>query len=336
MRQPTIKDVAKTAGVSFKTVSRVLNGEAHVREELRDRVNDAVTQLGYRPSVAARGLSGAPSRLLAFMYDNPNFGYVTEAELGMLRGCRSSGYYAAIEPIRGGADAKGAVERIFSSLRVDGVILTPPLSDDEAVLAAVAAVGVPCVRIAPMEERAGFASIHLDEARGAYEVTQHLLAQGHRAIGFIGGPVEHGASLGRRTGFERALKEAGIRPDPKLVAPGAFTFESGLEAGRALLAGSRRPTAIFASNDQMALGVIAAAGEAGLDVPGQVSVAGFDDIREARMSWPPLTTARQPIAAMCEAAANMLIAAASGEPERLRSITMDTELIARGSVGTLG
>lgn len=331
-RQPTIKDVAATAGVSFKTVSRVLNGEAHVREELRAKVKAAVEALGYHPSVAARGLIGAPSRLLAFLYDNPNFGYVTEAELGILRGCRSAGYYVAVEPVVSGPDIGDQIDRILSSLRVDGVILTPPLSDDPATIAAIEQRGVRCVRIAAREEISGYPNISVDDAQGAYTLTSRMLDLGHRHIAFVKGPPEHGASQWRIDGYRRAMRDRGIEVVEALVATGDFTFESGFAAAQTLLQAKPRPTAVFASNDQMALGVMAAALEAGLDLPKELSIGGFDDIRVARMSWPPLTTVRQPIADMCAAAAEMLIEAAGGRTEHFASRALATDLIERGSL----
>lgn len=332
-RQPTIKDVAERAGVSFKTVSRVVNGEPHVREELRERIAAAVAELGYRPSVAARGLIGAPTRLLAFLYDNPNFGYVTEAELGALLRCRQSGYFVAIEPIDCRGDVAQQIDQVLSSLSVDGLILTPPISDDAGAIAAIEARGVRFVRISPQDPTGPSASIVVDDEEGAYAVTTRLLELGHETVALVEGPPDHGASRPRREGYLRALRDGGRAPVDGLIEPGAFTFDSGLIAGRRLLQRATRPSAVFASNDEMAFGVMAAARSLGLDIPGELSVAGFDDTRSARMSWPPLATVRQPIADMCGAAADMLIAAASGEADALKSISLKTRLIERASMG---
>ena len=333
MRQPTIKDVALKAGVSFKTVSRVLNGEPYVRDELCRKVKAAVAELDYHPNVAARGLIGAPSRLIGFLYDNPNFGYVTEAELGALGRCRSAGYYLAVEPIGSDGDRGRQIEQILASLRVDGLILTPPICDDEAAMSVIERLEILCVRISPQRGRPGSASILVDDAEGAFALTTRLLELGHRRVAFIQGPPEHGASHSRLQGYRRALQQHGQVPDPALIARGAFTVDSGREAGSLLLARDERPTAIFASNDEMAFGVMAAARDLGLDIPGDLSVAGFDDTRSAGMSWPPLTTIRQPIAAMCGAAVDMLIAAAAGELDAYKSTSVTTELIERGSIG---
>lgn len=322
-RQPTIKDVATRAEVSFKTVSRVLNGEPHVREEVRERVLAAAAALDYRPNIAARGLIGARSRLIGFLYDNPNYSYVTEAEIGALLRCRDAGYHLAIEPVDSQAGVGRQIEQIIASLRLDGVILTPPISDDAEALEALDRLGVPHVRIAPVAAHDRGPCVYIDDAEAAHALTRHLLDLGHRAIGFVHGHPDHGASRLRLAGFETAMREAGLTA--AATTQGYFTFESGIEAGRRLLAGPTRPTAIFAANDKMALGVMAAARELGLSIPGDLSVAGFDDTRAAQMSWPQLTTARQPVDEMCAVAADMLIAMAAGETveERARKLAFE-------------
>lgn len=330
-RQPTIKDVAARAGVSFKTVSRVMNGEPHVREHIREKVTAAANDLGYRPNIAARSLIGAPSRLIAFLYDNPNYSYVTEAELGALLRCLQSGYHMAIEPIALDAGPGAQVDQILASLRPDGLILTPPVCDNEEVLAAVERAGVRAVRIAPILDRAGMASVRIDDREGAFTMANRLLELGHRRIAFIKGHPAHSATALRLEGFVQALETHGVRVQPTLIEDGDFTFEAGLQAGRRLLRRPNRPSAIFASNDMMALGVMAAAREAGVAVPGELSVTGFDDVRGARMCWPELSTVRQPIADMCSAAAGMVIAAAAGQQDAWRSVAMATQLVERGS-----
>lgn len=330
-RQPTIKDVAARAGVSFKTVSRVLNGEPHVREPIRDAVLAAAADLGYRPNMAARALIGAPSRLIAFLYDNPNYSYVTEAELGALIRCLQSGYHMAIEPIDLAAGPGAQVEQILASLRPDGLILSPPVCDDGEVLAAIERARVRAVRIAPSSERAGMASVRIDDREGARVMAERLLRLGHRRIAFVKGHPGHSAAVLRLEGFLSALAAHGVRTRPEDIIDGDFTFEAGLRAGRRLLASPDRPTAVFAGNDMMALGVMAAAREAAVAIPGGLSVAGFDDLRGARTCWPELTTVRQPITEMYSAAAGMIIAAAGGDNAAWRSVAMPTQLMERGS-----
>lgn len=330
-RSPTIKDVASKAQVSFKTVSRVLNGEPHVRESVRDRVLTAANALGYRPNIAARGLTGAPSRLIGLLYDTANYGFVTEAEIGALLRCREAGYHLAIEPVDARDDVGQQIEHILSSLRLDGLILTPPLSDDPVVIATLERLKVRHVRVAPHADRDRSPCVFIDDAEAAFALTGYLLALGHTAIGFVQGPPGHAAAGPRLAGFRRAMDEAGLTPSPDHVVPGDFTFESGIRAGRRLLTGDDRPTAIFAANDRMALGVTAAARELGLSIPDAVSVAGFDDTWAARRSWLPLTTVRQPIEEMCAAATDMLIAATAGETPEPAARGFDFQVMPRDS-----
>ena len=330
-RQPTIKDVASKAEVSFKTVSRVLNGEPHVRKEVRERVLSAAAALNYRPNIAARGLIGARSRLIGFLYDNPNYSYVTEAEIGALLRCREAGYHLAVEPVDSRGDVSRQIEQIIASLRLDGVILTPPISDDAAAVATLDRLGVAHVRIAPCDAHDAGPCVYIDDAAAAHALTRHLLDLGHRTLGIVLGHPDHGAAHLRQAGFESAMAQAGLAIAPEHAAQGYFTFESGLEAGRRLLRRSDRPTAVFAANDKMALGVMAAARELGLSLPGDLSVAGFDDTRAAQMSWPQLTTARQPIEEMCAVAADMLIALAAGDPPEVSARQLPFQIQSRGS-----
>ena len=330
-RQPTIKDVATKAEVSFKTVSRVLNGEPHVRKEVRERVLAAAAALDYRPNIAARGLIGGRSRLIGFLYDNPNYSYVTQGEVGALLRCREAGYHLVVEPIDSRGDVAQQIEQIIASLRLDGVILTPPICDDPAALAMLDRRGVAHVRIAPRAAREAAPCVFIDDEAAAYALTRHLIELGHQAIGFVQGHPDHGASQQRQAGFERAMEEAGLAVPPQRIAQGYFTFESGMAAGEALLANSERPTAVFAANDKMALGVLAAARERGLSAPADLALAGFDDNRVSRLSSPQLTTAHQPVDLMCAAAADMLIRLADGEALDQPTLQLPFEIEVRAS-----
>lgn len=334
-RQPTIKHVASEAKVSFKTVSRVLNGEPHVRKELRDRVLAAARILNYRPNIGARSLTGAPSRLIGFLYDNPNFSYVTDAEMGMLDHCRREGYNVSMEPVDCREDVGRQIEQILSSLSLDGMILTPPISDEKSAIEVLDRLGAHHVRIAPHGGHDLGPCVFIDDDEAAFAMTNHLLALGHETIGFVLGHPDHGASSLRLAGYERAMREQGLTPSFDHRVQGYFTFESGQNAGHRMLARHDRPTAIFAANDKMALGVMAAARDRGLIIPKDLSVAGFDDTRGARMCWPSLTTVRQPVADMCALGAKMLIAMANGETPEPAACKFDFEIVARGSTAPL-
>ena len=333
MASVTITDVARRAGVSMKTVSRVMNAEPHVREAVRDKVLGAARELRYRPKVSARSLAGARSYQLGFLLHlvSP---YAIYAQLGALRACRAAGYHLVVEAIELAAlELTSDMEALVNGLSVDGLILLAPVCDNQIVLKTLDAAAIPHVRISPATVHEHGWSIEPEDAIAARAMTEHLLGLGHRRIALIQGPRNHAASARRLDGFRQALAAQGLRPEPDLVQDGLFTFASGQEAAARLLALPHRPSAIFASNDLMAFGVMAKAHELGLRIPEDLSVAGFDDIATASMVWPPLTTMRQPMADMAAAAAESLIAAAGKgavEPQG-RGRTFACELVIRGS-----
>jgi LacI family transcriptional regulator len=214
------------------------------------------------------------------------------------------------------------------------VILTPPVCDNLTVLDVLEAEGVPYVRLSPDQDLGRSAHVRMDDARAAYEMTAHLIGLGHVDIGFIKGHPDHGASHLRYDGYAAAMAEHGHPVREDRVEQGYFSFRSGFEAAERLLAGEDRPTAIFASNDDMALGVMAVANRLRLNVPETLSVAGFDDTPGAKVVWPQLTTVRQPIQAMAAAAADLLLSRATGgEGEGPPSRLLDFELVVRESTG---
>lgn len=293
-----IEDVAAAAGVSMKTVSRVLNHEPNVREETRDRVMRAVEQLNYKPNLSARSLAGQRSYVVALVYNNPSRNYLMEIQSGMLEACRANHYNLVLAPVGAGKqriadDIKG----FFDYFGPDGVLLIPPLTDDNAVLDYLESHDVPFACIAPRnpQRRIG---VMMEETAAVVELMAGLVALGHRRIGHIKGPRAHGACQWRYAGYRDALRKAGIAYDASLVTQGEFSYESGISGANRLLDLADPPTAIFAANDDMAAGVIRAAGERGLSVPRDLSVCGFDDTPIARHIYPALTTVRQPTAEM--------------------------------------
>ncbi|HVK51130.1 MAG TPA: LacI family DNA-binding transcriptional regulator [Pseudoxanthomonas sp.] len=293
-----IEDVAAAAGVSMKTVSRVLNHEPNVREEMRQRVMQAVEKLQYRPNLSARSLAGQRSYVVALIYNNPSRNYLMEVQSGMLEACRASHYNLVLAPVGAQKQRKADdLKAVFENFSPDGVVLIPPLTDDEVVLDYLESHDVPFACIAPKQsqDRIG---VNMEETRAVQELMAGLIDLGHRRIAHIKGPPAHGACQWRLKGYRDALRKAGIEYDPALVVAGEFSFESGIEAAKQLLDLKPRPTAIFAANDDMAAGVIRAACERGLNVPDDVSVCGFDDTPIARHIYPALTTVRQPTAEM--------------------------------------
>lgn len=336
MLSVTIHEVADRAGVSIKTVSRVLNKEPNVRAETRERVLEAAAALHYRPSVSARSLAGARSYLIALFYDNPSPAYVSDVQRGAVARCREAGYHLVVEPIdSSAADTRDLVRATMSTLRPDGAILSPPVCDRPVVLEALGEMRAPYVRIAPDTDLDRAPYVWMDDRMAAYEMTAHLLKLGHRDIGFIIGHPEHGASHLRLEGFTRAMRDNGCTVPADRVAQGYFSFQSGFDCAETLLAGRSRPTAIFASNDDMAMGVLAVAHRDGLSVPADLSVVGFDDTPAATTVAPQLTTVRQPIFAMAGMAADMLIAGGGRllAPGRPMSHLLPFEIIVRDSAG---
>ncbi|MDP3745751.1 MAG: LacI family DNA-binding transcriptional regulator [Phenylobacterium sp.] len=322
----TIYDVAERAGVSIKSVSRVLNGEQNVSVALRAKVQEAVDALGYRPSLSARSLAGSSSYLIAAFVDadltiehwrsGRGNDYLSRMELGALIEARNSGYHLMIELVDPGSPTlERDMSSVLGSLKPDGVILTPPISDASVVLDVLEARGTPYVRLGPETQLDRGRRVYMDERRAAFDMTVHLARLGHREIGFIVGNPRYAASRLRREGFEAAMAQHGLAVRDDWVLEGDFTFTSGFECGARMLAGAERPTAIFASNDDMAFGVLQAASRGGLAVPADLSLVGFDDTPSAQFSMPQLTTVRQPVAEMAETAARMLISAAQAKTD---------------------
>ncbi len=312
----TINDVARLAGVSIKTVSRVMNDEPNVRDETRAKVKEAANLLHYRPNLLARSLAGSRSFLIGLFYDNPVPSYVYDLQMGAIKRCRRSGYHLLAEPQDSHApDLERSIAGLLATIRLDGVILTPPLCDMAVVLQTIEAAGVPYVRVAPFLYPGRSACVRMDDTRAAFEMTDHLLKLGHTDIGFVLGHPEHGASHLRYEGFVKAMREAGLEPRAEWVKQGYFTFDSGVDAAKALFAGTSRPTAVFASNDVMAFGMMAHAQQIGLKVPEDVSIVGFDDTPGSTLIWPHLTTIRQPIEDLAHEAADILLVRANGDDD---------------------
>lgn len=303
-----IRDVALRAGVAVKTVSRVLNGHPYVSMALRERVETAMRDLDFRPSVAARILSGSKSNQIALIYDNHSPHYIAEIQTGCWDVCKAHAIRLLAQPVDVDDPAVGdQVRALITETHVDGIVLSSPVTDCAAVLAALDAIDIPFVRISPGTNHALTSSVFMDDAQAADDMTTHLINLGHRRIGFIQGHPSHMASDDRLFGYRRALDRAGIAFEPRLVRPGAFDFDSGLAAAAGLLDLEAPPSAIFAANDDMAAGVLALAHARGLALPQALSVAGFDDTTLARMVWPALTTIHQPTADLARAATAMLI-----------------------------
>jgi LacI family transcriptional regulator len=305
----TILDVARRAGVSAKTVSRVINGEPHVRAAVREQVMKVVKELQYRPNAFARGLSSARSFLVGLFFDDPASGYAADIQRGALGRCRERNHHLIVEQVdRAQPGWMAELDATLNSIRFAGVILTPPICDWSELIDMLEERKVPIVRIAPGDQLDRTPQVRMDDRAAARDMTRRLIALGHRDIAFLRGNPLHSASHRRWQGFCDALQEAGLEIASKRVLQGDFSFRSGLAAAEALLGSGDLPTAVFASNDEMALAVQVVAMRHQIAVPETLSIAGFDDAPLARMAWPQLTTVKQPNVEMAAAAVDMLIA----------------------------
>lgn len=320
----TIKDVARLAGVSFKSVSRVVNGEPNVGPDLRRRIEAAIRELNYRPTLAARQMKSNRTFIVTLIVPQYVSSYISRMMFAMAAECRAVGYHLVTE-IVGDLSAPDEQRALPDfSVRSDAAILLPPFSDYPAIMSHLSRLGIPVVRIASVDV-ADPRVIPVDDTRISVALVEHLLSLGHRRIGMIAPPLPEIAAETRLVGYREAIERAGLPFDPDLVVRGNFMFGSGVEAATRLLALSDRPTAIFAASDEMALGAMALVTSLGHSVPGTIAIAGFDDAPESRMVWPPLTTVYQPIRAIAKAA----IHAATGRGEA--PAEMHHRLIVRGS-----
>lgn len=337
----TIYDIAAAAGVSPKTVSRVLNRNPQVGADLRDRVERAIQDLGYAPNPAARSLKGPRGYTLALLLDQafsrlPDdegwhiFPFIGALEAAALRTAQQRGYRFRIEGLNPDMQDIAAALLALQRSHIDGVMLIAPNCDHLPLLEALAARNMPFVRLSPGVECELGASLFIDEAEGAKVATQHLIDLGHRKIAMISGPASHRAAQRRLEGFLAAMAPFHGAWTPP-VEEGDFLPESGHRIAMQLLASSDPPTAIFAANDGMASGVIAAGIDLGLKLPRDLSVVGFDDIDIARYTWPRLTTIRQPLAIMAREAVQYLADKVEGVSRPASHLQLDFRLVVRDS-----
>ena len=306
--QPTINDVARIAGVSKKTVSRVINRSPLLNDDTRKRVEDVIGELGYIPNPQARALALRRNFLIGLVHDNPNAQTVMNVQHGMLEAIQDTEFEMVVRPLdRGSATMLEDLRHFLERQRLFGVLLMPPVSENDAVAKLCVDLGCRYVRMGSAELDSAEHMVASNDREAVREATQYLIGQGHRRIGLVAGPHGFRSARERRLGFEEALRDAGIALPRSMIAEGNYTFESGLIAAERLLDVVPRPTAIFSCNDEMAAGVIHAACQRGLTVPRDLSVIGFDDTPIAAHMWPPLTTVRWPIASMARSAALKLI-----------------------------
>lgn len=337
----TIKHVAADAGVSLQTVSRVINNEPNVRPEMKLRVQTSIDKLGYVPSIAAQRMSGSRSYIILALNDRERTiadwrarqgtDWVDQMLLGGMLTCGEHGYRMILELVDTHNDH---VERellsAIAALQPDGIILTPPHSDNLQIVSLLADQKIPFVRIGSKERGAGI-PVSMDDEGSARTATRALIQKGHHRIGFIAGSSEYNLSAWRVTGWKDAMAEAGLATEGLLEA-GDFSYASGEAAARRLLDRPVRPTAIIASNDQMALATLEVARSLALSVPADLSIISFDNTPLVHFTQPPLTAIDQPIAATASKAVELIIAAQKGEKPPADLTVISASIVERGSV----
>lgn len=338
-KRPTIDDVARHSGVGRTTVSRVLNGGPNVRDEVRARVLKSMEALDYRVNPQARSLAGGGSRMLAMILASdleaePNSFYASALELGALRECLALGYQLLTRHVpQQSPDRRRQVLELMTTQRCRGLILTPPFADDAELIEQIRQSGCEVVTISPGGPgRAVADGVGIDDEAGGYDIARHLLDLGHRRFAFINGIEGHLSAEHRFDGLRRALAERGLDPAGVQVVRGDFTFRSGSVLTAQLLDQPHPPTALICANDDMAAGALSVAHGRGLDVPGELSITGFDDTPVSEIVWPPLTTVHQPLKAMGREAVLVLadrLTGAAGGDWSFR--TLPHSVVARGS-----
>jgi LacI family transcriptional regulator len=330
--KPTINDVARIAGVSKKTVSRVINRSPLLNGATREKVEAVIADLGYVPNPQARALALRRNFLIGLIHDNPNAQMVLGVQEGVLSAIRETEFALVVRPVnRRSPDMLEDVRTFLDQQRPFGVLLLPPISENDALAELCVRLGVSYVRMGSVQLDEDSRMVTSNDREAVANAITYLIGHGHSRIGFVAGPEGFRSAAERAAGYRDALKGAGIAIDPAIMTEGSYVFESGIAAGRKLLATSPRPSAVFASNDEMAAGVLHVARSMGLSVPEDLSIIGFDDTAIAAHIWPPMTTVRWPIEAMAKSAAIKLIdpTAAGKQPAHFLS-----DLIERASVAS--
>ena len=336
----TIKSVAEMAGVSIKTVSRVINQEGTVKPDTLKRVEDAIAVLNYKPNKAARDLASKAASVLGYVYDNPNAYYIIDMQKGILDVCRKNNFELLIHPCD--ASSENIIDELVEMVRsaqLAGLVLSPPLSEMPALLASLDEKDIKYVRI--LSGAHAFDSslpyVLVNDFKAAFDITRHLIDQGHKSIAFIAGDTIHRSTIERLNGYKAALESAGITLNLDYIIDGSYSFETGVKSAEKILQMSDKPTAVFACNDEIAAGTLFGARMKGVDVPGELAIAGFEDSPFSRQTFPPLTTASQPTNKIAEYAASSLIqflrSQKSKTPQDGMKHSFVPELVVRESTG---
>jgi LacI family transcriptional regulator len=329
--KPTINDVARLSGVSKKTVSRVINNSPLLNEATREKVAAVIAEIGYVPNPQARALALRRNFLIGLIHDNPNAQMVLTVQEGMLDAMKGTEFALVVRPVdRKSPSLLADIRQFIEQQRLWGVYVLPPVSEGDQIAPLCRELGCHYVRMGSARLDKDAHLVESNDRASVRAAVEHVIGLGHRHFGHVAGPEGFRSSSEREMGMRDALAAHGLRLPDAAVAKGNYTFESGYAAAQVVLRAEPRPTAIFAANDEMAAAVLHVARELGLDVPGQLSILGFDDTPIAAHIWPPLTTVRWPIRAMAQAAALKLI-----KPDKAvdQASFFRSDLILRASTG---
>lgn len=328
---PTINDVARLAGVSKKTVSRVINKSPLLSEKTRLHVEGIIREIGYVPNPQARALALRRNFVIAVIHDNPNAQFLVNVQKGILDGLKGSEFGLMVQPVdRNSPEIADDIKAFFDLQRPYGVVILPPISQRDDLAELCTSHGVKYVRMASAEMDEPVRMVASNDRAAVEHAVTYLIEQGHRKIGLIAGPRGFHSTGERSGGFQQAMAKAGLDVPESHVREGSYTFESGVAQGLSLLEGPDRPTAIFASNDEMAIGAMIAARQKGISIPSDLSVIGFDDTPLSSQVWPALTTVHWPIATMAKSAAIKLTG--TTDDQKNEETLFPSSLIKRGSV----
>ncbi len=326
----TIVDVAREAGVSYSTVSRVFSGFEFVNGDTREKVIEAANRLGYVVNLQARSLAGGRSNIIGLLAPGIDNGYISEIVSGIDQELARSNYDLMLYTTHRYAGKEAFYVKSIANGLVDGLILIVPLITANYIQA-LPSQDFPYVLIDQTDSMPHSSSVDATNWQGAYDATNYLISIGHRRIGFITGQLQLSSSTERLDGYRAALQHHHIAYDESLVALGDYQTKGGYAAGQQLINLPQRPTAIFASNDLSAIGAIEAARERGLRIPNDISFVGFDDIPQASLAYPKLTTVRQPLVQIGQVAVRLLLEKIDDPEKEARRVTLSTELIIRDS-----
>ena len=327
----TIKDVARLAECSIKTVSRVVNEEPHVADETRQRVQEAIEALGYAPNFSARRLVQRKSYMICILLHEAGF-YQSAVLSKVLDIGYQQDYDILIQSYYPSHNrSKEKLESLIRERRVDGLVITPPCDVDPFLSELLTQSKVPHVQITPLNRSTEIPHVTGDDYQGAYLMTERLILLGHWRIAFLSGPRNHRTSVDRLYGYRAALEVYRIPFQEVLVLESLFNFDGGYNATRLAIEMAEPPTAIFGGSDEAAIGALYALQEMGISVPKAVSVSGFDNLPQAQQAWPGLSTVDNPVEEIVAKAIEMLMEILSGQEPDPKQVVLPTRLVMRGS-----